>query len=322
MTREMRFEIHEKDAGKPVLEFLAARFTYHCAEAWARLIAEGRVRVNGGVPDGRAALRAGDRLCYEAGEIPEPPVETGFTVLAEDALMAAIDKPGNLPCHPGGRYFNHTLWALLKARGGFPDPIFINRLDRETSGVVLVGKTKEAAQNLSKQFASHSVVKRYTVFVEGLFPERADAAGWLMPDSGSAVRKKRRFVPAAPGSACPAGAAWEWAETAFERTGAQDGMSVVTATPRTGRLHQIRATLLGLGYPVVGDKLYGVDENLFIRFCSDALTDSDLSRLRMGRQALHAGSLTFHHPRFGARTEITAPLPADMAALLGVAPAG
>jgi len=311
----MRFTIREKDAGKTLVAFLVARFTYHAGPEWAELIHAGRVRVNGYATVPEAALRVGDVLRYDASDVPEPPVDTDVGVVRDDPLVMAVDKPGNLPCHPGGRYFNHTLWMLLKERYGVEDPVIVNRLDRETSGLVLVAKTPEAAHNLWKQFASHKVVKRYTVFVEGEFPERADAAGWLSPDPTSAIRKKRRFIPAEAGAAAPAQES-EWAETAFERIRLCDGFSVVTAQPRTGRMHQIRATLLSLGYPVVGDKLYGVDETLFLRFCEDALTAEDRVRLRLGRQALHADYLRFYHPRFGALTELVAPMPEDMASLL------
>ena len=177
MTREMNFTVRKKDEGKTLVAFLAARFAYHTAAEWSRLIAEDRVRVNGcaTVPD--VVLRTDDTLRYDASDIPEPPVRTDYGIVSDDALMTVVDKPGNLPCHPGGRYFNHTLWALLKERQGLQDPVFVNRLDRETSGLVLVAKTHESAQNLWKQFAAHKVVKRYTVLVEGAFPERADAAG-------------------------------------------------------------------------------------------------------------------------------------------------
>lgn len=318
MTREMTFQIREKDAGKTLVNFLAARFTYHRAEEWARLIGEGRVGLNGVFGSSpEYVLCEGDQLRYDASDVPEPPVDDAFGVLLDDPLMMAVDKSGNLPCHPGGRYFNHTLWALLKSRNGLVDPVVINRLDRETSGVVLIAKTPESAHNLWKQFAGHKVSKRYTVFVEGAFPEgRTESAGWLVPDASSAIRKKRRFVAGEQESA-PSGKDAEWAETVFERVRVCDGFSVVTAEPKTGRLHQIRATLLALGFPVVGDKLYGVDETLFLRFCADALTDEDRRRLRLKRQALHAGYLRFHHPRFGASTELVAPLPTDMAELLG-----
>lgn len=94
----------------------------------------------------------------------------------------------------------------------------------------------------------------------------------------------------------------------------------VDGSARTGRLHQIRATLASLGFPVVGDKVYGVEETLFLRFCRDELTGEDRARLHLRRQALHAGYLKFRHPRFGALTELLeAPLPADMAGLIVLA---
>ena len=319
MTREVRFPIPEKDAGKSLAGFLAGRFTYHTEEEWRGLIREGRVKVNGASAEAERLLSAGDALSYDVSGMPEPPVDAAFRMVSDDSQLLVIDKPGNLPCHPSGRYFNHTLWALLKERCGLASPVFVNRIDRETSGLVLVAKTPEAAHNLQKQFAAHTVTKRYTVLVEGEFPERLDAAGWLAHDPHSVIRKKRRFIPATePGEnpVSPEGA--EWAETAFERERLCGGLSVVTALPRTGRLHQIRATLRSLGYPVVGDKLYGVDETLFLRFCDGALTADDHARLRLSRQALHAGALRFRHPRFGAWTEMTAPLPPDMAALCPV----
>lgn len=320
MTREMIFTIREKDAGKTLVAFLVARFTYHNEAEWARLIVEGRVRVNGYATLPEVVLRADDVLRYDTSGIPEPPVDETVRIVSDDPLLLVVDKSGNLPCHPGGRYFNHTLWALLKSRFGLQDPVLVNRIDRETSGLVIVGKTPEAAQNLWKQLVAHKVGKRYAVFVEGEFPERLEAAGWLSSDPASVIRKKRRFMRAEAGSDAPDKAS-EWAETAFERVRVCNGFSVLTALPRTGRLHQIRATLLSLGYPVVGDKLYGVDEGLFVKFCDEAMTDADWGRLRMRRQALHADHLSFRHPRFGALTELTIPLPADMAALL-TAPVG
>jgi 23S rRNA-/tRNA-specific pseudouridylate synthase len=94
-------------------------------------------------------------------------------------------------------------------------------------------------------------------------------------------------------------------------------VSEVEAILHTGRLHQIRATLSSLGYPVVGDKLYGPDPMIFVRFCTEALTDEDRRRLRMPRQALHATELEFQHPSTGERMRFEAPLPSDMAAVLG-----
>lgn len=315
MTREMTFTVREKDAGKAFSTFLAGRFTYHSVAEWSRLIEEGRVSLNGKSAAADVSLNEGDVIRYDASGIPEPPVDSQVEVVLEDSMLLAVNKPGNLPCHPGGRYFNHTLWALVKERFGIPDPVLINRIDRETSGLVLIGKTPAAAHNLWKQFAAHTVIKRYTVFVEGLFPEQVGASGWLSPDHASVIRKKRRFVAGEHGGSAPEPDA-EWAETQLDRIQICDGFSVVNAQPRTGRLHQIRATLLSLGFPVVGDKLYGVDETAFIRFCEDSLVARDRERLRINRQALHARYICFRHPRYGALTELEVPLPLDMKQLI------
>jgi len=108
----------------------------------------------------------------------------------------------------------------------------------------------------------------------------------------------------------------EWAETKFRLIKQCGDIALIEAAPHTGRLHQIRATLLAMGCPIVGDKLYGVDETLFLRFCKDTLTDADRARLRMDRQALHASGLRFHHPKFGRPVTIDLDLPEDMKQLL------
>ena len=234
----------------------------------------------------------------------EPPVLRSVGILHEDDDLLVADKPGNLPCHPGGRYCGNTLLHILRARGGDVGNLrIINRLDRETSGIVLVAKTDAMVRSLAGQFRRHTAQKEYTVLVHGAFPAHLEARGWLLPDTGSAIRKKRRFVT---GDAPPTPGA-ESAETDFELVEARDGISRVLARPRTGRTHQIRATLFSLGFPVVGDKIYGLDETFFLRFIADALTDADRARLMLPRQALHASALTVVID--GARRTFTSPPP-------------
>jgi 23S rRNA pseudouridine955/2504/2580 synthase/23S rRNA pseudouridine1911/1915/1917 synthase len=140
------------------------------------------------------------------------------------------------------------------------------------------------------------------------------ARGHLFPDLRSPVRKKRRFC--AEGTR-PPDRDGEFCETLFRGIRHRDGLSLVEATPITGRLHQIRATLLGLGYPVVGDKIYGPDDTLFIRFIEDRLTASDRTRLRLPRQALHAAGLAIRPPATMVSLVFDAPLPEDMASMIG-----
>jgi RluA family pseudouridine synthase len=308
MQRKVTIAIDEASEGKRLLDLLATRFTYHSREKWHRLIAEGCLYVNDTPAQAEQLLRAGDCLRYDFGNRPEPDVDSDYRIIYQDDALLIVDKPGNLPCHPAGRYFKNTLWTLLKQREGVAQPRLINRLDRETSGLVVIGKTLEATRHLTRQFSEHSVEKQYLVLVEGVFPEQMEAIGWLTHDTSSVIRKKRCFMAEKPKEGIS-----EACETHFSRLSQRNGISVVRAYPKTGCLHQIRATLCSLGFPIVGDKLYGVEETLFLRFIDDALTEADQQRLRMKRQALHAESLQVIHPATGERRIFHAPVPQDMA---------
>ena len=189
-------------------------------------------------------------------------VRRDYSILFEDHNLLALNKPGNLPCHPGGRYFAHTLWGLLKSNYPEDSIFFVNRLDRETSGIVLVAKTRVAAENCQRQFIAGTVRKKYRVIVEGDFPGgiiRAD--GYLFKDERSLIRKKQRFLHRHESKTLLVKA--KPCCTLFRLIRKSDGKSLVLAEPVTGRLHQIRATLFSLGYPVTGDKIYGRTKPFF-----------------------------------------------------------
>ncbi|MEI7850830.1 MAG: RluA family pseudouridine synthase [Kiritimatiellales bacterium] len=316
MKREMVFEVPETADGTAAADFLAARFPYHDRAGWCVRIGAGTVTINDQPCSPDSPLKTGDRLSYEPDSRPEPPVDFNIGIVSDDDDLLLVNKSGNLPCHPGGRYFNHTLWAWLKKERGLDDFTFVNRIDRETSGLIVIAKNFAASENCRKQFSGRKVVKRYKALVESSnFPAELETAGWLVADTESAIRKKRKFIPGGSSDAPPSADA-EWAETKFRLIKQCNGIALVEAEPHTGRLHQIRATLLALGTPIVGDKLYGVDETLFLRFCKDTLTDADRTRLRMERQALHASGLSFRHPKFGRHVTIDLDLPADMHGLI------
>ena len=317
MKRKASISISPESAGAAVLDFLALRFTYHRRDQWEDLIRCGRVLVNGGTCVPGTVLTSGNSLEYLQAEGQEPPVSTNYSIVFEDQALLVINKPGNLPCHPGGRYFQNTLWGLLKTERAGDPLFFVNRIDRETSGVVLLTKTPAAAKHCQKQFQSGMVRKIYLVGVEGDFPsEPVCAEGLLSRDETSPIRKKQRFSPMDSRREIPGEG--RRCLTRFHLIDKHEGKSLVSACPETGRLHQIRATLFSLGYPVVGDKIYGVDDAFFLKFIEQRLTDKDQSRLCLQRQALHSQSIELEHPEHGQRLHFKAEMPKDMAELFQV----
>ena len=312
MKRRIQSRIPEAAAGSLLLDYLAGRFTYHASEVWMERIGAQRVLVNGVAADAQCALQAGDLVEFVADDIPEPRVNFDVRIVHADDDIMIIDKPANLPCHPAGRYFNHTVWGWLKREHGVEKPAIINRLDRETSGLLMVALNPVAESRCRRQFAARRVAKEYLVLVEGEFPESAEACGWMLADPDAGTARRRVYRPG--GGVEPAEA--DWAETRFVRLAMANGVSLVRAAPETGRLHQIRATLCSLGFPVVGDKVYGVDSGMFGRFCTDALSEEDWRRLRVKRQALHASRLEFRHPSDQREVCFESPLPDELAEVL------
>jgi 23S rRNA pseudouridine955/2504/2580 synthase/23S rRNA pseudouridine1911/1915/1917 synthase len=275
-----------RDAGSELAEWLARRFLYCDRKAWKDFIASGAVLMNGEpiLPDAR--LAAGDRVSFSPESFEEPAVDTSVKTLYEDGDFLILDKPANLPCHPGGRYFANTLWNLEKReRGHFH---IATRLDRETSGLVLVCLSLPASRHLRELQARKEIDKRYLVAVHGNFPDSLAAVGFLVRDRDSPIRKKRRFLFDLPG-----GAEGESCETHFATRSREEGFSLVEARLVTGRNHQIRATVSSLGFPVLGDKMYGLDDGFFIRFIEGGLTEADREALLLPNQALHSACLSF-----------------------------
>jgi RluA family pseudouridine synthase len=242
-------------------------------------------------------LRGGEILAWDGSGIVEPEVDDRITILYTDEWFIAVNKTGNLPVHPSGRYFNNTLVTLLEDRCGrkvYP----VHRIDRETSGVMLLAFDGKSAGALSESLAKGS--KEYLALVHGNFPDKERVVDLpLGRDRESAVSKKQK--------------AWsggtQKALTRFRKILTAHDISLVRCFPETGRLHQIRAHLLAAGYPIVGDKLYGRDETVFLTFIRQGLTPELEERLVLPRSALHAARLVFLHPQTKKEMVIRAPLP-------------
>lgn len=278
--------------------YCADRFTYLSLAQWRQEIFAGKLSLsNVVVTDSARLLQGGEVLAWDGSSIVEPKVDKGFTILFEDKWFIAVNKTGNLPVHPSGRYFNNTLVALLEDRYGrkvYP----VHRLDRETSGVILLAFDGKSAGVLSESLAKGS--KEYLALVHGKFPDGEISIDVpLGRDPESNVAKKRK--------------AWaggtETARTRFRKVLTAGDISLVRCFPETGRLHQIRTHLLAAGYPIVGDKLYGRDETAFLKFIKEGFTAELQERLLLPRSALHAARLVFRHPQIGKEMILRAPLP-------------
>ena len=269
-----------------------------------RVIRSGEVRVNKGRAAADTRLAAGD-------EVRVPPVRTAavdeaaraavpgreFPVLLEDEHLVAIDKPAGVAVHGGSGVSFGVIEQLRRARPQARFLELVHRLDKETSGVLLVAKKRSALTALQNQFRARDAGKTYAALVAGGWPEKSKVIDvplhkYLTPDGERRVRATddgRRSV------------------TLVQVARRFGGFTLLDVTIKTGRTHQIRVHLSHEGHPIVGDDKYG-----------DFALNRQVARppLRFGRMFLHARRLAFDHPADGRRIELEAPLPRDCEDLL------
>lgn len=310
MKRRVAAKLPPEAAGKTLLEYLSSRFAYHTSEEWLQKISDGEIALDSQLVSDPSTLLANNMLMeYFPGNLVEPTVRKDYRIVYEDEYLLVIDKPGNLPVHPAGPYFAHTLWALLED-DDFGKVHFVNRLDRETSGLLIAARQGKTAGVLSKSF--EAMEKCYTVLVHGTFEQERNVKGYLFTDPDSPIRKKQKFV-LSENEVCGKAA---FAETFFSPLQNNKKFTLLQARLRTGRMHQIRATLHGLGYPVAGDKLYGLNEQFYRRFALASLSGEDRKALILDRQALHCSKLSFIHPESGKTLAFESETPEEIIKLL------
>src|SRR5437773_3944819 len=291
----IQFVVPENEAKIRLDRFLANKLSEYSRSRLQQLVRTGFVRLNGATTRPRHLVRSGDKI-----ELTEAPLEKidnqpepiPLEVLFEDKDIIVINKPPGLVVHPGAGHRQHTLVNALLSHcptlsgiGGKERPGIVHRLDKETSGCLVVAKNDAAHRELSRQFADRIVEKVYLALAAGKLPKQS---GVIEEKIGRhPVHRQRMSVASLRGRA---------AKTEYRVVRTGDNGSLIECRLHSGRTHQVRVHLHHLGQPVLGDKVYGT------RSAKD-----------FPRQMLHAWKLGFRHPRTGEWKNFEAPLPDDFA---------
>ena len=298
---------------------LAATLVWRSRSSIHRLIDGGFVQLEGRRPSASRRVRTGETIVVEIPPNPtanpDPGAGVEFPIVYEDQWMIAVDKPPGMAVHPSGRRLDGTLIHALHRRFRNPSdpahdvvPRLLHRIDVETSGVVAVGLDEHFHHRVARQFEDRLVQKTYLAVVHGVPAQREGTIDLpIVPDKTSAVRLK--LTTSRDDSGLPA-------VTGYRVLRSNRDYSLVEVLPKTGRTHQIRVHMASIGCPLVGDKLYGGNEKLFLAQLAGTLDEAARGELVLERHALHSHTLTFHHPMLGRDLRLEAPLPADMAALV------
>ncbi len=290
-----------------LLDYLSRRFTYLSVTDWRGQIDLGRITRNDLPCRSDSVVQTGDTIAFtpEQKDFSEPAADLAFEIVYEDDWLLGINKPGNLLVHRQGRSLTHNLIYQLRYAHQPPYPTagVVNRLDRETSGVVLLARRPEFLAALNALFARHQVVKTYLAVVRGAPASSQgviDAPIGRDPDSVISYRYCARPQALSPKTAL----------TRYQVVTQYGNWSLLRLQPETGRTHQLRVHLAHIGHPIMGDKLYGCTDQEFLQWRDRPLAAQ--ATALASRQALHAESLQFVHPWTGQEIRISAALPADM----------
>jgi RluA family pseudouridine synthase len=304
LIRENKYFV-SKDCS--LVNFLQNNCLFFSVDIYSDLVKKNLLLLNGEfITSLNISLFTGDELILKTPESFEPSINSNYELLYEDDYLFVVNKPSMLPIHPAGKYYFHTLTHLLFQDGVVDsNSLFpVNRLDKETSGLVLFAKSSELASKLQSLFLKDCVEKIYEAIVFGKTELDFIVDAPLLKKTVGDIRD--HMVVDSTGFP---------SKTSIHTLASSDEFSYLEVKLYSGRRHQIRAHLAHVGYPLVGDKQYGSHPDLFIKFIRTPSLVSDIECiLLLGalRQLLHCKKLAFFHPITGKKLTFEAILPKDM----------
>lgn len=296
----MILEITENQAGERIDRFLADSQDL-TRSFLQKILKEGEVIVNGKSVKANYKLRKGDRIEFEIPEAVEPDIvaeDIPLSILYEDADVLAVDKPKGMVVHPAAGHYSRTLVNAvmyhckgeLSGINGVLRPGIVHRIDRDTTGSIIICKNDMAHNEIARQLKEHSINRRYRAIVTGVLK---DEEGTIEGAIGRDKKDRKKMAITADGKP---------AVTHYRVLQRFKHYTYVECVLETGRTHQIRVHMASIGHPLLGDEVYGRRSDKY----------------KCEGQCLHAMTLGFHHPRTGEYIEVNAPLPPYFEHLLAV----
>ena len=296
----MILEITENQAGERIDRFLADSQDL-TRSFLQKILKEGEVIVNGKSVKANYKLRKGDRIEFEIPEAVEPDIvaeDIPLSILYEDADVLVVDKPKGMVVHPAAGHYSRTLVNAvmyhckgeLSGINGVLRPGIVHRIDRDTTGSIIICKNDMAHNEIARQLKEHSINRRYRAIVTGVLK---DEEGTIEGAIGRDKKDRKKMAITADGKP---------AVTHYRVLQRFKHYTYVECVLETGRTHQIRVHMASIGYPLLGDEVYGRRSDKY----------------KCEGQCLHAMTLGFHHPRTGEYIEVNAPLPPYFEHLLAV----
>jgi 23S rRNA pseudouridine1911/1915/1917 synthase len=333
MTELRTIDVPTEAAGQRLDQFLAAQMDGVSRSRVQLLMEQGDVLVNGKREKASLKLRGGERIDLTGEPHPAPLKATAenipLRVIFEDDDLAVVDKPAGMMVHAGsgqnedvrsrGTLVNALLYRFkaLSATGGDLRPGIVHRLDKDTSGLIVVAKNDRTHAALAELFSSRHIKKTYIALVQGAVEREK---GTINAAVGRDPLRRTRMTARPQENARSAVSHYEVIRRLATRFGK---FTLVRVRIETGRTHQIRVHMASIGHPVVGDTLYGGSGQLTDQVASQAAQSkaarrkAEPEKLRLGRNFLHSARLEFMHPVTGKLLELEAPLPEDLESFLG-----